>query len=120
ETDKKFRVITSISGVTEFDNTQQFFEQLKPYLDPEGILIVSNDNVFSVRNRILFLLFGRFRQTHLFMGNEELTWKIIPLQNLTRILYEGGFEIAEVRYVPAKASEWLWLPLAVLIYIFQY
>lgn len=120
ETNEKFKIITSISGVTEFDNTQQFLEQLRPYLSQDGVLIVSNDNIFSVRNRLLYLLFGRFRQTHLFMGNDEPTWKIIPLQNLTRILFEAGFEIAEVKYVPAKASEWLWLPLAALVYIFQY
>ena len=120
ETDKKFYLITTISGVTEFDNTQQFFEQLKPYLGVDGFLIVSNDNIFSVRNRVLFLLFGRFRQTHLFMANDEPTWKIIPLQNLTRILYEAGFEVEEVKCVPAKLSEWLWLPVALLIYIFQF
>lgn len=119
-TDRKFKLITSISGVTEFDNTQQFFEQLKPCLDADGSLIVTNDNIFSVRNRVLFLLFGRFRQTHLFVEPDEPTWKIIPLQNLTRILYEAGFEVEEVRYVPAKMSEWLWLPVAVLIYISQY
>jgi len=119
-TDKKFRLITSISGVTEFDNTQQFFEKLGPYLDADGVLIVSNDNIFSVRNRVLFLLFGRFRQTHLFMKPDEPTWKIIPLQNLTRILYEAGFEVEEVRYVPAKTAEWLWLPVAAFVYVFQY
>lgn len=120
ETDKEFQLITSISGVTEFDNTQQFFEQLKPHLNAGGLLIVTNDNIFSVRNRVLFLLFGRFRQTHLFMANDEPTWKIIPLQNLTRILSEAGFKVDEVRYVPAKLSEWLWLPVALPIYVFQY
>jgi hypothetical protein len=54
------------------------------------------------------------------MADDESTWKIIPLQNLTRILYEAGFEIDDVKYVPAKLSEWLWLPMAALIYIFQY
>lgn len=120
ETDKKFKLITSISGVTEFDNTQQFVEQLNYYLDTDGVLIISNDNIFSVRNRLLFLLFGRFRQTHLFMENDEPTWKIIPLQNLTRIVYEAGFDMSEVKYVPAKATEWLWLPIAALVYIFQF
>jgi len=120
EKDKEFQLITSISGVTEFDNTQQFFAQLKPYLTADGFLIVTNDNIFSVRNRVLFLLFGRFRQTHLFMRNDEPTWKIIPLQNLTRILFEAGFKVEEVKYVPAKLSEWLWLPLAALVYIFQF
>jgi 2-polyprenyl-3-methyl-5-hydroxy-6-metoxy-1,4-benzoquinol methylase len=120
DADEEFKIITSISGVTEFDNTQLFLEQLKKWLDPNGLLIVTNDNIFSARNRILYLFFGRFRQTHLFMADDEPTWKIIPLQNLIRILYEAGFEVDEIKYVPAKFSEWLWLPVAALIYVFQY
>jgi Methylase involved in ubiquinone/menaquinone biosynthesis len=119
QTDERFKIVTCISGVTEFDNTQLFLEQVRELLDRDGILLVTNDNIFSARNRILYFLFGRFRQTHLFMPDDEPTWKIIPLQNLIRILYEAGFEASEVKYVPAKVSEWLWLPAAALFYVFQ-
>lgn len=118
--ERKFDVITSISGVMEFDNTLFFFKQLKEYLNEKGFLVVTNDNLLSVRDRLLYVLFGRVKQYRLFIGNDEPTWKMIPLQNLLRILTEAGFERIEIKYVPVKPAEWLWLPAAVLIYIFQF
>lgn len=120
ETNQKFKVITCISGVMEFDNTLNFFEQIKENLTEDGLLIVTNDNLLSVRDRILFLLFGRFRQYRLFIQNDKPTWKTVSLQNLHRILSEAGFEITETKYVPAKKSEWIWFPFALPIYAFQY
>jgi len=119
ELTEKAEVITCISGVMEFDNTVLFFEQLRKNLNEKGILIVTNDNLLSVRDRVLYLLFGRFRQYQLFIRNDQPTWKIIPLQNLLRILDESRFEIVEIKYVPVKTAELLWLPLAVLIFLFQ-
>ncbi len=115
----KAKVITCISGVMEFDNTVIFFEQLRESLDEKGVFIVTNDNMLSARDRILYLLFGRVRQYKLFIGNDQPTWKIISLQSLLRILHESGFEKIEIKYVPVKTAEWSWLPLAVLIYVFQ-
>src|SRR6185369_8836576 len=88
KTEKKIKVITCISGVMEFDNTLSFFEQLKENLAENGLLVVTNDNLLSVRDRILYLFFGRFRQYHLFIQTDKPTWKILPLQNLLRILSE--------------------------------
>ncbi len=120
ETENKFKVITCISGVMEFDNTLAFFEKLKENLAGTGLLIISNDNLLSVRDRVLYLLFGRFRQYHLFIPHDRPTWKTISLQNLLRILIEAGFDPIEIRYVPPLPGEWMWLPLAFPIYIFQY
>jgi len=119
ELKEKAEAITCISGVMEFDNTVLFFEQLRKNLNEKGILIVTNDNLLSVRDRILYLFFGRFRQYQLFIRNDQPTWKIIPLQNLLRILDESNFEVVEIKYVPVKSAEWLWLPLAILIFLFQ-
>ena len=104
----------------EFDNTLSFFERLKESLAENGLLVVTNDNLLSVRDRILYLLFGRFRQYRLFIQTNEPTWKILSLHNLLRILSEAGFSIAEIKYVPTKKSEWIWLPFALPIYTFQY
>jgi len=118
--DKKFKVVTSISGVMEFDNTLAFFEKLRESLDENAFFIVTNDNLVSVRDRFLYLLFGRFRQYRAFIPNDQPTWKIVHLQNLLRILAEAGFEALEIKYVTPKKSEWLWLPFALPIYAFQY
>jgi cyclopropane fatty-acyl-phospholipid synthase-like methyltransferase len=118
EKSEKLSLITCISGVMEFDNTLHFFEQIKLNLDEKGLFIVTNDNLQTVRDRIFYMLFGRFGQYKLFIENQP-TWKIIPLQNLLRILNESGFEIVEIQYVPIKFAHWLWLPIAVIIYFFQ-
>ena len=117
---KKFQIITCISGVMEFDNTLSFFERLREQLDVGGQLIVSNDNLLSVRDRILYLLFGRHRQYKMAIPNDAPTWKIVPLQNLLRIMFEADLKVVEIKYVPPKTSDLLWSPLAALIYPFQY
>lgn len=117
--ENKARIITCISGVMEFDNTTLFFERLRENLDEKGLFIVTNDNLLAVRDRILYLLFGRFRQYKLFIGDDQPTWKTLSLHNLLRILHESGFEQIEIRYVPVKTAERLWLPFALLIYVLQ-
>jgi hypothetical protein len=119
-TGPKFDVVTCISGVMEFDNTLAFFEAVREQIKSEGELIVTNDNLVSARDRLLYLLFGRQRQYKLAIPFDAPTWKIVPLQNLLRILHDAGFEIVNIRYVPPKTSDWLWLPLAMLVYPFQY
>ena len=114
-----FSLITCISGVMEFDNTLNFLRQLREHITDDGLLIVTNDNLLSVRDRVLYFFTGRFRQFPIFVADDAPTWKILPLQNLLRILKDAGFESGEIRYVPAKATEWLWLPLALPIYLFQ-
>lgn len=116
----RFRIVACISGVMEFDNTLTFFEGLRKLLDQEGELIVSNDNLLTVRDRILYLLFGRHRQYKMAIPFGAPTWKIVPLQNLLRILHDAGFEATSIRYVPPRSSDWIWLPLAAVIFPFQY
>ena len=117
--DTKFSLITCISGLMEFDNTLSFLKQLRQYITDDGILIVTNDNLLSVKDRVLYFFSGRFRQYPMFVADDAPTWKILPLQNLLRILKDAGFEASEIRYVPAKWTEWLWLPVALPIYLFQ-
>lgn len=59
----KFDLVLSVSGVMEFDNTLQFFEQCKNHLNDGGMFLVSNDNLMSVRDRLSFFWLGKFRQT---------------------------------------------------------
>jgi SAM-dependent methyltransferase len=114
-----FSIVTSISGVMEFDNTLNFFRKVRERIDESGIFIVTNDNLLSARDRVLYFLTGRLRQYPLFAENDSPTWKILPLQNLLRVLYDAGFDATEIKYVPAKWTEWLWLPIALPIYLFQ-
>jgi SAM-dependent methyltransferase len=115
----RFRLVTCISGVMEFDNTLGFFREVRKQIDDQGLFIVTNDNLVSVRDRILYFFAGRFRQYPLYIGHDHPTWKILTLQNLLRILRDADFSACEIRYVPPKWSEWLWLPIALPLYLFQ-
>ncbi|MDQ4122696.1 MAG: class I SAM-dependent methyltransferase [Acidobacteriota bacterium] len=117
---QEFDLITSVSGVMEFDNTLYFFEQLKELLKPDGTLVVTNDNLLTIQDRFLYLLFGRTRQYRTLIAFDKPSWKIISIQNLRRILWEAGFEIEKIEYVPVISKEWLWLPLALPIYLTQW
>ncbi len=114
-----FDYVISISGVMEFDNTLQFFESCANHLQDGGTFIVTNDSLLTLRDRVEYLLFGKFRQYSAFMVANEPTWKILPVQNLLRALHDAGFTVVDLSYVSMKTKDWLWLPLAVLIYPLQ-
>ena len=114
-----FDVIACISGVMEFDNTLQFFKEIRQYLSHQGLLFVTNDNTSSLQDRLLYLLFGRWRQYRLFNEPGEATWKLVTIQSLLRILTDAEFVIEDVQYVPSTARDLLWIPLALPIYLCQ-
>ena len=115
----KFDLVTCISGVMEFDNTLAFFERIRELICQDGEFIVTNDNLLSIRDRITYLLFGRFWQYRFSSASGETTWKILTITNLVRILSDAGFEVEEIKYVSPKWIEWFWLPLAAPIFAFQ-
>lgn len=116
----KFDVITSISGVMEFDNTRLFFESCAQHLAEDGLLLVTNDNTFTVRDRLTFLCFGKVRRFHLLVAPGDPTWKMIPVQNLVRSLEDAGFTIESIRYVSAQPKDWMLWPLAAIIWPWQW
>lgn len=117
---RQFDYVVSISGVMEFDNTLQFFENCSRHLRDGGQLIVTNDSLLTLRDRVEYLLFGKFRQYSALMVAGEPTWKILPVQNLLRLLDDAGFHVRSLSYVSMKSKDWLWLPLAVAIYPWQW
>ena len=115
-TGRKRGVICCVSGVMEFDNTLQFFESCRRHLAADGLFIVTNDNLVTVRDRLAFLACGKTRRFELFGTPDRPTWKSIPLQNLVRILHDAGFAVRSIRYVGAKPKDWLMLPPALLLW----
>jgi len=116
---EKFSLITSISGVMEFDNTLNYLRKVRERMAESGLFIVTNDNLVSARDRCLYLFTGRFRQYPIYVEDDAPTWKILPLQNLLRVLHDSGFKEIEIKYVRGKWTEWLWLPIALPIYLTQ-
>lgn len=116
----KFDFIFSISGVMEFDNTLQFFTHCGNHLRDGGVFLVTNDNVTGIRDRLSYFWFGKPKQYSLFVTQGQLTWKVIPLSNMVRILQDAGFQIQGISYVSLRWKDWLALPLALLIYPIQF
>ncbi|MFL6375349.1 MAG: methyltransferase domain-containing protein [Pyrinomonadaceae bacterium] len=117
--DSKFDAITCISGVMEFDNTLAFLSGLRNSITSGGLLLVTNDNLLTVRDRLMYLLQGRFGQYPFDVDRGTSTWKVIPLQNLIRLLREAGFELETIEYTSPSAGSWCWLPLALPLHLLQ-
>lgn len=116
----KFDVITSISGVMEFDNTRQFLEACAAHLRNDGRLIVTNDNTVTMRDRLEFLVLGRVRRFRLFVAPNEPTWKQVSIQNLIRILHDAGFVVERIQYLCISWKDWFFLPAAMLLWPLQW
>lgn len=116
----KCDLVTCISGVMEFDNTLGFFRELDRITNSDAVIIITNDNVATARDRILYFLFGRFGQYKTIPEKRGPTWKILHLADLERILSEAGFKVRDVRYVVGNWTAWLWLPLALPLYAAQF
>ncbi len=117
--ESKFDLVLSVSGVMEFDNTLQFFEQCKNHLKAGGTFVVTNDNVVSLRDRLSYFWLGKVRPYHMFVAQGQPTWKVIPIYNMVRLLQDAGFKINEIRYASVRAKDYLMLPLALLVYPVQ-
>ena len=88
-------------------------------LRPGGLLLVSNDNCLTVRDRLSYLLLGKTRRFQMFVDTEAPTWKLIPLYNLLRVLDMAGFRLRRLEYVSSGWKDWLLLPLALMVYPVQ-
>lgn len=116
---KKFDVITCISGVMCFDNVSDFFREASAHLNPGGQLIVTNDNVLTVRDRLSFLFFGRVKRFKKIYSATEGNWNVMLIQALWKLYRQNGMELQSVRYTSRRLEDHLLWPLALLIYPFE-
>ncbi len=117
---ERFDAIASISGVMEFDNTAGFVSECARRLKDGGRLIITNDNAFTVRDRLSFLLLGRLRRFKLLLEAHQPTYKHIPLQELVKIFAEQKLTLERVEYTSVLREDLLFLPLALLLYPLQW
>lgn len=55
-------MVSSISGIMCFGNTDQFLRHCARQLRPGGLLLITNDNCATVRDRLSYLFLGRARR----------------------------------------------------------
>lgn len=113
---ERFSVMTCISGVMCFDHVSGFFRSSVDHLEPGGYLIVTNDNVLTVRDRLSFLFLGRLKRFKLLYSVQEGNWNVVLIQGLWKQFRLNGYRIEKVEYVSFYAEDLLFLPLAALIY----
>jgi len=118
--DEQFDAITSISGVMEFDNTAGFVSECVKRLKPGGRIIITNDNTFTVRDRLSYLFLGRVRRFKLLMEAHSPTYKHVPVQELLKIFFEQKLTLERVEYVSFRDEDVLFLPLALILYPLQW
>jgi 2-polyprenyl-3-methyl-5-hydroxy-6-metoxy-1,4-benzoquinol methylase len=117
--DEQFDVIISISGVMEFDNTTGFVSECVKRLNPGGCIIITNDNAFTVRDRLSFLFLGRLRRFSLLLAAHAHTYKYVPAQELLKMFLEQNLTLERVEYVSFCYEDLLFLPLALILYPLQ-
>ncbi len=116
----RFDLITSISGVMMFGNTQNFIENCAGRLEKGGLLVITNDNASTIIDRLAFLFLGRYRQFPLVFEDNQGITQNIPIQELVRLLRASDFEIEKVEYTAFYKKDLKYLPFILLFAPFQF
>lgn len=111
-------VLTCISGIMCFDGIVELFHAFHQALKPGGLLVVTNDNVMTVRDRLSFLFFGQFKRFKLCYEKNEGNWNLVLPQALRMLFVRHKFKNINVKYTSTYTEDYLFLPLALLIYPF--
>ena len=111
-----FDAITCISGVMCFDGLDRLFLNFKNSLRPQGVLILSNDNFMTVRDRINFLFFGHFKRFKLIYQKNEGNWNMVSPQGILMHLQRNDFQFQEIKYTSVYFEDYLLAPLALIFY----
>ncbi len=111
-----FDAILCISGVMCFDGIENLIHEIHRSLKPGELLIITNDNIMTVRDRINFMFLGSFKRFKLLSSLNEGNWNVILPQALRMLFKRYGFHGVQVRYTSFYFEDIVWLPLALLIY----
>ena len=114
--ERKYDVITCISGIMCFDGAGDFFNTIYPALNQGGIFAVTNDNVLTVRDRVHFLIFGHLKRFRLLYATNEGNWNVIMPQGVGMLLERAGFKNIKYKYTAIYNEDFIFLPIAALIY----
>ena len=109
-------IITCISGVMCFDGLPTLFSSFFSALKKDGMLVITNDNIMTVRDRLNFLLFGHFKRFKLLYATNEGNWNVVLPQALVSLLKRNGFHKWDVKYTAIYYEDFFFLPLALIIY----
>lgn len=109
-------IITCISGVMCFDGIPELMSSFYSSLKPKGILVLTNDNIMTIRDRLNFLFFGHFKRFKLLYSKKEGNWNLILPQALVAHLQNKGFQNLRIKYTAIYIEDLFLLPFAICIY----
>jgi len=118
--EKKFDVVSSISGVMMFSNTLGFIKNCSGRIKTGGTFILTNDNNATVKDRLSYLFLGRYRIFNLVFEDDELMTENVPIHELVRLLRTQGIEIDDITYTSFYPIDTLFLPFALIAYLSQW
>lgn len=113
---QKYDLIFSISGVMVFDGIDEFIQKAHSALNAEGKLILTNDNIWTARDRLSFFFFGRMKRFKLLYASDEGNWNLMLIQGLWKILVSKGFKIEKIKYTSFYLEDYIFLPIVLLLY----
>lgn len=113
---KNVDIIICISGIMCFDRTEETFQHFARLLKKDGTLIVTNDNIHSLRDRLSFMFFGYFKRFKPFYEINEGNWNIVLPQEIEMHLERNGFKNIQVRYTSFYYEDIVFLPLALMVF----
>lgn len=109
-------VITCISGIMCFDGISELLASFYAALRPAGLLIVTNDNIMTLRDRLNFLFFGHFKRFKLLYAVNEGNWNVVLPQAVVSLLQKNNFKNIRLQFTAVYVEDLFLLPLAILIY----
>lgn len=112
-------LVTSISGIVCFGNHLRFFREAHRALKTGGRFLVTNDNHWTLRDRLHFLLFGTFKRFPLAYRPSEGNTQATTIMTVIDGLEKAGFKVEDVRYTSARFEDYLWLPFALVLWVVQ-
>lgn len=115
-----FDVVSSISGIMCFGNTDQFIARCAQQLRPGGLLLITNDNCCSIRDRLSFLFLGRTRRFKWLYEPGDGIVQLVSQQELKRLFDRHGIRLKKVGYTSFYTEDWLFAPLALLLWPLQW
>jgi 2-polyprenyl-3-methyl-5-hydroxy-6-metoxy-1,4-benzoquinol methylase len=117
--EEKFDLITCISGIMMFGNTENFLSNCIKRLNTDGTIIITNDNPATIKDRLSYLFLGRFRIFDQFFDDHETLTQLVIIQDLTRMFRKNNIEIEKIIYCSFYPKDFLFLPFALAVYPFQ-
>ncbi|MGI4021560.1 MAG: hypothetical protein ACRYFA_08655 [Janthinobacterium lividum] len=118
--EKKFEVLSSISGVMMFSNTLRFIKNCSGRIKTGGVFILTNDNNATIKDRLAYLFLGRYRIFNLVFEDNQLMTENVPIHELVRLMRTNGIRIDDITYTSFSTKDLLFLPFALIAYLSQW